>query len=1661
MQKTVKKKEVAMCLSRYNKFRHSLKLIKISIIYLDAILALFCVLPTHGIADYEEGICARVRLQLSQDVVIARNAFQATLEIANAPENVPLENLNVIFDISDENDQSANDLFGIHPPELSGVGDVNGTGVIQPGTSAIASWLLVPTRDAAPDGPVTYYVGGEFSYTQGESTISMPLFPAPILVRPEPLLVLDYFWEKDVYGDDPFTSEIEPSVPFALGLMVRNNGKDVADDFRIVSSQPRIIENEKGLLVDFRIIGAQVNADPVSPSLGVVLGDIDPGETSVVIWMMTSSLQGQFIDYDAVFTHIDGLGNPRLSLIDTVDIHELIHVVWVDGPGDDKPDFLANDVPDDDDMPDVIHSSEGAPLPVDLATEAFIDSAVQPEDMEIQLSAIAPSGWIYLRIDDPGGVLYRLAQVVRSDGKEIKIDYNAWTTHRVKRLTGQDPVNEDLLHLVDHDSTGGYTLYYEKKSEYPHIEVAPADIDFGHRDIAAGPTPSVSATITNNGDSDLVFSEAGIGIAGLHSDAFLFAEAPLTSPLASQDSRTVNVVFDPASAGEKNAEIVITTNDPYHPAVHVPLSGVGIVDSDEDGMADEWELLHFETLDRDGTLDWDGDELTDCGEYVCQTDPKDADTDDDGILDGVEEADEDGFMDPDETSPRDPDSDFDGVQDGTEKGLSLADVGEDTVLGVFQEDEDTSSRTDPRLSDTDGDTLADGQEDSNANGRIDPGETDPNHFDILIQSAAPACVARGEALTLTGINFGCHDQQIRTIRFAKNAEPEQVVLWSDNKITCVIPEDAVSGCVRIETDRGESNCYPVTVLDGEWVVRSSMPAARSHATAQAVGDKIYVLGGRIGDAPTALMERYDTVSDSWETEFAPGEPFAPAPMAVEGFASAVVGDEILVIGGQSESGISSEVYAYDTSNNTWRMADNLPEAVCDAKASVIGKDIYVFGGVSGEGPVFEYNDRVFAYDPEQDLWRNLLDMPETRHSYGLATIEDTVYIAGGVSGADSAHPEYAGDLLIADDPENGSYGRGSSMPEQRSDISCEPVSDFVYCTGGSTPEGSVGDETFVYSPEFDQWAGGPLLNYPRTRMASAQIDNTIYVFGGQDGAGQDVGHVESLAVAANHAPVAVADTAATDEDVSVDIALTGDDKDNESLTFRLVRQPSNGTLEGAAPDLSYTPAPNFNGEDSFAFVVNDGYSDSREATVTITVNPVNDPPTISGVPDQVADTGVPYFFQPDAEDIDEGETLVFSILNRPSWADFDPLTGALSGTPEENDAGVYEEIEISVSDQKGATASLPAFEINVNDLSDAPVVAIHPAVAVGKNSAVLGGSVNPNGSETTFEFEYWIYWDMKFSTGLQSLEAGAETIEVDAFLDGLAPDSWYTFQLIATNSQGTSESGFGRFKTLDESSENVCFIDANDYCGGHEPCYSVISEGIGDAIENQTVRVGCGLYLENVVLGKDVILEIGWDADFTTLDQSNPVVIWGPGTVLFKNGSTLENNGMWSEYDAIQEDYMPDPGQILAGDSFILSENAAVEKIKWHGWNTGEDLEAENDFTINFYNIVDHSVSSPPFYSYHAGSVGRMEISSSGSYMYFAGIPLIGLETNREYFLSIVNDANTPEDFTDGWVWWRTSEGLDDRHYSKQTFPSYQSGWRKSYMHDLSFELIGKDDLAP
>ena len=93
----------------------------------------------------------------------------------------------------------------------------------------------------------------------------------------------------------------------------------------------------------------------------------------------------------------------------------------------------------------------------------------------------------------------------------------------------------------------------------------------------------------------------------------------------------------------------------------------------------------------------------------------------------------------------------------------------------------------------------------------------------------------------------------------------------------------------------------------------------------------------------------------------------------------------------------------------------------------------------------------------------------------------------------------------------------------------------------------------------------------------------------------------------------------------------------------------------------------------------------------------NRAPTISGTPHLAINAGSSYAFVPTAADAD-GDTLAFTIANKPAWATFNTTTGRLSGTPTAAQVGNYANITVSVSDG-AVTRSLATFAIAVSQIS--------------------------------------------------------------------------------------------------------------------------------------------------------------------------------------------------------------------------------------------------------------------------------------------------------------------------------------------------------------------------
>ena len=136
----------------------------------------------------------------------------------------------------------------------------------------------------------------------------------------------------------------------------------------------------------------------------------------------------------------------------------------------------------------------------------------------------------------------------------------------------------------------------------------------------------------------------------------------------------------------------------------------------------------------------------------------------------------------------------------------------------------------------------------------------------------------------------------------------------------------------------------------------------------------------------------------------------------------------------------------------------------------------------------------------------------------------------------------------------------------------------------------------------------------------------------------------------------------------------------------------------------------------------------------------NTPPTITGSPLTAAVAGVQYTFTPTARDPDS-DTLTFSIQNKPAWATFSNTTGTLQGIPASTDVGVFDSIQISVTDGQ-ASASLAAFSITVTSVNHPPTITGTPPTTVLEGTAYRfqPTASDPDGDALTFSIQNKPAW---------------------------------------------------------------------------------------------------------------------------------------------------------------------------------------------------------------------------------------------------------------------------------------------------------------------------------
>lgn len=292
----------------------------------------------------------------------------------------------------------------------------------------------------------------------------------------------------------------------------------------------------------------------------------------------------------------------------------------------------------------------------------------------------------------------------------------------------------------------------------------------------------------------------------------------------------------------------------------------------------------------------------------------------------------------------------------------------------------------------------------------------------------------------------------------------------------------------------------------------------------------------------------------------------------------------------------------------------------------------------------------------------------------------------------------------------------------------EPVQIDVLAND-SDPDGDALAVDWVGTPTHGRAANlGTRIVYTPDADSYGADEFPYGVADGRGGTARAVVRVEVAAV--NDVPDAQPDSSSTLEDVSVvvDVLANDRDPDGDALAVIGVTQPQNGSAETDGRRITYIPALNWNGNDSFTYSVSDGQGGTTTAIVTVSVTPVNDPPLAAGgevTTDE--DTALDIDVAASAWDPD-GDSLQVGLVSVPAHGTA-TLDGATVRYMPDADFFGDDAFDVTIADGRGGTAraTIIVHVLPVNDLPLAQDDSAATGEGVSVEIRVLMNDHDPDG----------------------------------------------------------------------------------------------------------------------------------------------------------------------------------------------------------------------------------------------------------------------------------------------------------------------------------------------
>ncbi|HLL55876.1 MAG TPA: Ig-like domain-containing protein, partial [Myxococcaceae bacterium] len=493
---------------------------------------------------------------------------------------------------------------------------------------------------------------------------------------------------------------------------------------------------------------------------------------------------------------------------------------------------------------------------------------------------------------------------------------------------------------------------------------------------------------------------------------------------------------------------------------------------------------------------------------------------------------------------------------------------------------------------------------------------------------------------------------------------------------------------------------------GTWAATGALATARANSQGVVLpSGKVVAMGGSTGNSSNpalASTELYDPADGTWTTVGSLGA-------ARWGHTATLLpSGEVLVAAGENGNTQLSSAERFNPSTRTWRAAASMSAARSRPTATLLASGKVLVAGSFPNGTSAE------LYDPASDAWRAVPRLPGS-FDHHQATLLDS----GKVLLTQFFNPS-----AVLYDPANlyapVAQGTGIVVEEDGSrtgtvratDADMDPVT-YSVVTRPAHGEVTFTGPGFTYTPDADFFG------------------NDSFTFKASDGSLEsNVATVSIRVTPVDDVPEASDGFLRLSEDSSRALVLAATDVDGDTLSYTIVTPPAHGTLSGTAPNLSYRPAANYHGPDSFTFRVSDGRTQSNVATMELMVDPVNDAPVVRH---QALTTAEEVALQVTVTATDaDGDPLSYTVQTGT------PFFGTVSGTPPNltyTPAADYfgtERFFVTVSD--GKTVSSADIAVTVTPVNDVPVTVSYPqATAEDTGVLVILIGLDADGEPLTYE----------------------------------------------------------------------------------------------------------------------------------------------------------------------------------------------------------------------------------------------------------------------------------------------------------------------------------------